>query len=142
MARVIEGRPLVASEASGRILISDEPLSFWGGYDPGTGEIIDRRHPLTGVKASGRVLALPGSRGSSTTTAVLLEAIRADCAPAAIIVKQPEHFFSLAAVVADELYGKTIPIIQITAAEFSQMESGLMASISSEGKVHIEEGDT
>lgn len=141
MARVIEGRPLVASAASGRMLVSDEPLSFWGGYDAGTGEIIDRRHPLTGMMAAGRVLALPGSRGSSTTTAVLLEAIRAGCAPAAIIVKQPEHFFSLAAVVAEELYGNTIPIIQITADDFSRMKSGLRASISSDGRIQIEEGD-
>ena len=42
-------------------------LSFWGGYDFHTGEIIDRHHPLAGVRAAGRILAVPFSKGSSTT---------------------------------------------------------------------------
>lgn len=76
MERVIQGRALVAGEAEGEALVTDQPLSFWGGYDQRTGEIIDRRHPLSGQIAAGRVLALPASRGSSTTTAVLLEAVK------------------------------------------------------------------
>jgi len=64
--------PIIPGAASGRALVSSEPLSFWGGYDYHTGEIIDRRHPLSGQIAAGRVLCLPFSRGSSTTTAVLL----------------------------------------------------------------------
>ena len=61
----LPGRPLVAGEAQGELLVSTEPLSFWGGFDSGTGEIIDRRHPLSGKNAAGRVLAIPGTRGSS-----------------------------------------------------------------------------
>ncbi|MFN8425100.1 MAG: hypothetical protein U0X87_02420 [Anaerolineales bacterium] len=37
-------------------LVSREPLSFWGGYDWKTGEIIDRRHPLSGEIAKGEFL--------------------------------------------------------------------------------------
>ena len=57
-------------------------FEFLGGYDPATGEITDRRHPLSGQMAAGRVLVLPSARGSSTTTAVLLEAIQRNTAPA------------------------------------------------------------
>ena len=32
---------LVAGEARGEVLKLDEPLSFWGGVDPETGEITD-----------------------------------------------------------------------------------------------------
>ena len=46
MGRLMHGRPLVAGEGAGKLLSSAEPLSFWGGYDHKTGEIIDRRHPL------------------------------------------------------------------------------------------------
>lgn len=66
MERVMQGRPLVAGEAEGALLVSAEPLSFWGGYDQETGEIIDRRHPLAGQMAAGRVLAVPFTRGSSS----------------------------------------------------------------------------
>ncbi|PYR41153.1 MAG: hypothetical protein DMF93_09170 [Acidobacteria bacterium] len=71
---VIAGRAVVAGDARGDALVSHEPLSFWGGYDFQTGRIIDRHHPLAGACAAGRILAVPASKGSSTTTAVLLEA--------------------------------------------------------------------
>ena len=74
---MIQGRPIVPGWAKGKALVANEPLSFWGGYDHQTGEITDRRHPLSGAIAAGRILVVPFSRGSSTTTAVLLEAIRA-----------------------------------------------------------------
>ncbi|MCB0241835.1 MAG: DUF126 domain-containing protein, partial [Anaerolineae bacterium] len=76
--------PIIPGAAAGRALVSNEPLSFWGGYDYRTGEITDRRHPLSGQIAAGCVLCVPFSRGSSTTTAVLLEAVRTGAAPAAI----------------------------------------------------------
>ena len=28
-----------------RALVLDEPLSFWGGFDPADGTIVDRHHP-------------------------------------------------------------------------------------------------
>ena len=79
--RVIAGRAIVAGEAAGEALVTRDALSFWGGYDFHTGEIIDQHHPLAGVRAGGRILAVPFSKGSSTTTAVLLEAVRAGTAP-------------------------------------------------------------
>ena len=81
----LQGRVIIPGEARGKALVGNEPLSFWGGYDWKTGEIIDRRHRLSGSNAKGKVLAVPFTRGSSTTTAVLLEAIRAGTAPAAIL---------------------------------------------------------
>ena len=38
---VIDLEPIVAGAAEGPLLVSSEPLSFWGGYDSRTGEIID-----------------------------------------------------------------------------------------------------
>ena len=88
-----------------------EPLSFWGGYDFKTGEIIDKHHPLAGVRAAGRILAVPFSKGSSTTTAVLLEAVRAGTAPAAILTTGVDSFFALASIVADVMYGRSFPVV-------------------------------
>ncbi len=111
--QIIHGRALVAGEARGEALVSDEPLSFWGGYDQHTGEIIDRRHPLSGQVAAGRILALPSTRGSSTTTAILLEAIRLGTAPAALLTAGPDPFLALASIVADEMYQKPLPVIAL-----------------------------
>ena len=40
-----DARTLVPGNAEGRALVLDEPLSFWGGVDPETGDITDVRHP-------------------------------------------------------------------------------------------------
>ena len=85
MGRLIQGRVLVAGEVGGEALVGREPLSFWGGYDQLSGEIIDRRHSLVGEMAAGKILAVPFTKGSSTTTAVLLEAVRQGNGPAAVI---------------------------------------------------------
>lgn len=132
-----QGKPFLAGSASGPALVSHEPLSFWGGYDWKTGEIIDRRHPLSGSVAKGKILAIPFTRGSSTTTAVLLEAIRAGTAPAAIITTATDFFFALASVVADELYRAPIPLVAVSASDFSRLQTGDQIEIDNDGKITI-----
>ena len=83
------GTPIVPGEARGLALVADTPLSFWGGYNPETGEIIDQRHPLAGEMAAGRVLVIPAGRGSCSGSGVLLESIVYQTAPAAIITSSP-----------------------------------------------------
>ncbi len=129
----ISGKPFIAGSAKGIALVSSEPLSFWGGYDWKTGEIIDRRHPLSGEIAKGKILAIPFTRGSSTTTAVLLESIRAGTAPAGIITTATDFFFALASVVADEMYASPIPLVAISPEDFARLRTG--------DEVEIEGGD-
>jgi predicted aconitase with swiveling domain len=133
--RVISGRTIVAGEADGEALVTHDALSFWGGYDFHTGEIIDKHHPLAGVRASGRILAVPFSKGSSTTTAVLLEAVRAGTAPAAILTTGPDAFFALASIVADVMYGKSFPVISLDAGDFASLRTGEHLSIESSGVI-------
>ena len=136
-SRKIEGRVLVPGEAQGEALVSREPLSFWGGYDQNTGEIIDRRHPLSGVVAAGRILVIPSSRGSSTTTAVLLEAIRLGTAPAALLTAATDTFLTLASIVADELYQKPIPVIALDPDDFAMLETGQRLRVFADGSVEV-----
>ncbi|NJN83828.1 MAG: DUF126 domain-containing protein, partial [Caldilineaceae bacterium] len=84
----LQGDVLVAGAGRGEVLVLAEALSLWGGLDPQSGEIIDRRHPDAGVFVAGRVLVLPAGRGSSSASSVLLEAVRAGVAPAAIITRE------------------------------------------------------
>jgi predicted aconitase with swiveling domain len=130
---IIRATPLVAGFAEGLLLVSRESLSFWGGYDPATGEIIDRRHSLSGKNASKRILAIPYTRGSSTTTAVFLESVRGDTAPAAFITTCVDKFLVLGAIVAKELYEKTIPVLAISIDEFEMLIDDQQVEISEDG---------
>ena len=129
------GRPIVPGEAEGEALVTSEPLSFWGGFDFKTGEIIDKHHPLAGVRAAGRILAVPFSKGSSTTTAVLLEAVRAGTAPAAMLTTGVDSFFALASIVAGVMYGKSFPVIALEPADFEALESGVRLIVARDGTV-------
>jgi predicted aconitase with swiveling domain len=133
--RVIRGRPVVRGAAEGEALVSAEPISFWGGYDYHTGEIIDRRHPLSGENASGRVLVVPFTRGSSTTTAVLLEAVRAGTSPAAILTTGADTFFALASIVANEMYGQGFPVVALEAGQFKSIRTGDRLKIERDGSI-------
>lgn len=132
-AQTIRGEIVVEGSASGITLASTEPLSFWGGYDQKTGEIIDRRHPLSGEKSAGRILVLPYTRGSSTSTAILLESVRAGVAPAGLVTDRADVFLALASVVAGEMYQASFPILAVSREDFERIESGTEARLTGEG---------
>ena len=132
---MISGRAIVAGEADGEALVTHDALSFWGGYDFHTGEIIDKHHPLAGVRASGRILAVPFSKGSSTAKAVLLEAVRDGTALAAILTTGIDAFFGRASIVADVMYGKSFPVISLDPGDFASLRTGEHLIIESSGVI-------
>lgn len=140
MGKIVQGRPVIPGNARGELLASDEPLSLWGGYDHRSGKITDRRHPLCGESAAGKVLALPFTRGSSTTTAVLLEALRAGTAPVAILTTGVDTFFALASIVADEMYQVNLPIITISPEDFATVRPGERVEIREDGTIFLNWG--
>jgi predicted aconitase with swiveling domain len=119
-----EGRTLVAGHASGLALVLDEPLSFWGGLDPATGALIDTHHPQQGATLAGRVLIMPSGRGSSSSSYVLAEAIRAGTSPVAIVLREPDGIVALGAIVARELYGALVPVVVLDADGYDAIADG------------------
>ena len=133
----MKGRAIVPGDAEGDALVTGEPLSFWGGFDFRTGDIIDKHHPLAGVRAAGRILAVPFSKGSSTTTAVLLEAVRAGTAPAAMLTTGADAFFALASIVAGVMYGKSFPVVALDSSDFASLQSGVRLIVARDGTVRV-----
>ena len=105
-------------------LVSDVPLSFWGGVDPATARVIDRHHPLAGESLAGRALALPGSRGSCSGSGVLLELLLRDRAPSALIFSGPEEILTLGTIVAEALFDVSVPVFRVDAATFRALLGG------------------
>ena len=119
-----DGRTLFAGSARGLALRLDEPLSLWGGMDPATGTVIDRRHPQAGENLAGRVVLMPSGRGSSSSSSVLAESVRAGSAPAAMILLEPDPIVALGAVVSAELYGRRVPVVVLDQAAYLAIGSG------------------
>ena len=117
--RVLVGRAIVAGSAKGTALVSRGPLSFWGGLSPHTGEIIDRRHERSGEVVTGRVFVFPRGKGSSTSSATLMESIKTGVAPAAIVNLRVDPILALGSIVSEELYNKAVPIIVLDEQDFA-----------------------
>jgi predicted aconitase with swiveling domain len=139
--KTLIGRPVVAGSAEGIALVSGQPLSLWGGLNPRTGEIIDRRHERSGVIVTGKVLVFPQGKGSSTASAVLMESIKAGTAPAAIINLNVDPILALGAIVADEMYRKTVPIVVLSQEDFYGIQEGDRLVIKPDGTVGITRRD-
>lgn len=127
--KTLSGRRLVDGRAQGIALVLDEPLSFWGGLDPGTGRLIDAHHAQYGSTITGRVLVMPSGRGSSSSSYVLAEAIRAGTAPAAIVLAEPDPIVALGAIVARELYGIFVPVVVLAADAHASIGDGMTVEI-------------
>ena len=103
----------VEGTVEGEVLKLDEPLSFWGGFDPSDGVIIDSAHPQRGQSIAGKVLVLPYARGSAGTPAGVCEAIRAGCGPCAVLVREPDANLATGLKVAAHLYGLRVTSGQV-----------------------------
>ncbi len=115
---------LFPGSASGLLLRLTEPLSFWGGVDPSTGSIIQVRHPQCGQSIAGAVLALPGTIGSSSSSAVLLELIRAGKAPAALLLAERDAILLIGCIVAREMGWAAPPALRVSREEQQNLTQG------------------
>ena len=109
-----------------------KPLSFWGGVDPLTGNVADPRHPRFGERTSGRILVMERVIGSSSSSAIMLELLRNDVAPAAIVVAEPDAILVLGILVAGELGYPMIPLLRVGAEGIRQLAEvdGFHATVS------------
>lgn len=80
-----EGRVLVDGRATGEILVCTKAISGWGGIDPRAGTIIETGHPQRGSSLVGRIIVIPGAKGSSGWSGQFHLAKLLGTAPAGII---------------------------------------------------------
>jgi hypothetical protein len=126
------GDTLCAGIATGELLWLDEPLSFWGGTSLDDGVIVDVHHPQCGIALGGRVLVMSASRGSSSSSSVLAEQIRAGVAPAAILLSSRDAIVTLGALAAAEVYAIRMPILLLDAAALAEMPRSGSVSVSAD----------
>lgn len=120
---VMIGQSILTGAAQRRIVSTQQALSFWGGVDPATGRVIDAHHPLCGTVLTDAVLLMPTSRGSCSGSGVLLDMILAGKAPAALIFCEDEDVLTLGALVAREMFGRSLPILRVSSPTFQRIAS-------------------
>ena len=128
---------LAPGSVTAAAIVLREPLSLWGGMDPASGQVIDARHPQRGESLAGRIVVMPAARGSSSSSSVLAEAVRAGCAPAGILLAEPDLILAVGAAVAEELYGVRVPIVVVAPEELALVADGQLVTISEEAEITL-----
>lgn len=129
---------LISGSAEGVALVLDESLSFWGGFNPINGEIIDVHHPQYQQKVSNSILFIPESHGSAGTPGGIAETLRNGSGPRAFILGKADINISVGVLVANRLYDMNIPVIEISLVQMSDIKTGTRLSVDESGLIRLE----
>jgi predicted aconitase with swiveling domain len=134
---MIRARLLTEGDAHGPVLSLDEPLSFWGAFEPRTGVILDVHHPQRGACVTGTVLVMTETRGSGSAPGAIAEAVRLGTAPAAIILAEPDINLAIGAEVAATLYGRRCTVAAVLPQELEALRHARHIDIAADGSISM-----
>ena len=97
----LKGRAIWRGWARGEALVSNQPISFYGGVDPETGKIVEKGHELEGRSIAGKILAFPYGKGSTVGSYIILRLKRRGIAPKAIVNLRCEPIIAVGAIIAE-----------------------------------------
>jgi predicted aconitase with swiveling domain len=127
--RTIVASVLVAGDASGELLVLDQPLSLWGGVDAERGVITSQRHPQRGASLARRVVVMPVVIGSSSSSSVLAEMLRRGTGPAALVLGHPDSILAIGSIVVGRMYDRGCPIVVLDGAGMAALAGARRARV-------------
>lgn len=133
----ISAAALIPGRAQGVALVLEDTLSFWGGFNPANGEIIDVHHPQFRQRVGGTILCIPRSRGSAGTPGGIAETLRNGSGPIAFLLVERDVNIGVGVLVANRLYDLTIPALEISPADMARIHSGDRVVIEPAGTVSV-----
>lgn len=133
----LQATVLIEGRARGEVMLLEDTLSFWGGFDPQEGRIIDVHHPQYRQQVGGRILFVPRSRGSAGTPAGIAESLRNGSGPLAFVLGERDVNIGIGVQVANRLYGLEIPVLMLIEDEMRSIENGSRVDIGADGKISI-----
>jgi hypothetical protein len=95
------GRVIYDGRADGTALVSSSPMSFYGGVNPDTGEVVERGNELRGQSVKGRVLVFPHGKGSTVGSYVLYRLAKNGVAPCAMVNAKCETIVAVGAIISE-----------------------------------------
>ncbi len=131
----MKAEPVLPGVATGTVLRCARPLSFWGGVDPATGRITDPESEHRGEALAGRVLMLAATRGSSSSSSVLLELVASGNGPAAIVLGEVDAILGIGILVARELGHRGPPLLRLDPARQAEFASGDLVAVAEDGAI-------
>jgi predicted aconitase with swiveling domain len=97
----LKGRIIFKGMAQEEALVTSQPISFYGGVDPNTGEIIEKGHELQGKSVKDKILVFPNGKGSTVGSYTLYRMKKNGVAPAGMINEECETVVAVGAIISN-----------------------------------------
>jgi predicted aconitase with swiveling domain len=107
------GRSIYPGVARGEAMVTSQAISFFGGIDPETGNMVERGHELEGQSIAGKVLVFPTGKGSTVGSYTLYRLKQNGHAPLAILNAECETITAVGCIIAEIVCVDQLPIQKI-----------------------------
>ncbi len=118
----LKGRPIVSGLGRGKALVSQKPISFLGGVDPESGEIVEKDHDLNGKIVKNMVLCFPHGHGSTVGSYVLYSLAAKRIGPRAIVNEAADPVVVVGAVISETPMVDKVDISQIRTGDVLEVD--------------------
>ncbi len=122
----LKGRIISRGVAEGVALTTSQPISFYGGVDPNTSEIIEKGHELQGKRVKDRILVFPNGKGSTVGSYTLYRMKKGGRAPAGIVNKECETVVAVGAIISEIPCVDKIDISKIKNGDVVRLDNGVV----------------
>ena len=122
----LKGRIISMGFAEGETLTTTMPISFYGGVDPETSEILEKGHELQGKRIKGKILVFPNGKGSTVGSYTLYRLKKGGVAPAGIINRDCETVVAVGAIISEIPCVDQIDISKIATGDIVLIEGGVV----------------
>ena len=122
----LKGRIIFKGVAEGEALTTSQQISFYGGVDPETSEILERGHELQGKRIKGKILVFPTGKGSTVGSYTLYRLKKGGVAPAGIVNKECETVVAVGAIISEIPCVDEIDISKIETGDIVRLENGVV----------------
>ena len=120
----LKGRLISKGQAQGEALVTSMPISFYGGVDPNTGDIIEKGHELQGQSVKDKILVFPTGKGSTVGSYTLYRMKKNGTAPAGMVNRECETVVAVGAIISEIPCVDKIEISKIKNGNKVRLENG------------------
>jgi len=95
------GRKIYKGLAEAEAIVTKDAISFYGGVDPETGEVVEVGHELEGKSITGKVLVFPTGKGSTVGSYTMYRMMKNNTAPVAIVNEQIDTIIAVGCIISE-----------------------------------------
>ena len=122
----LKGRIIAKGVAEGEALTTTQPISFYGGVDPETSEILEKGHELQGKRIKDKILVFPNGKGSTVGSYTLYRLKKGGLAPAGMINRECETVVAVGAIISEIPCVDEVDISKIKTGDTVRIENGVV----------------